>query len=135
MASAAYWIGAAADAVYMTGPTVQVGSIGVVATHTDRSKIDPSTSATTEITAGKYKRIASQNGPLTDEGRSEIQSQVDEIYRVFVDDIARFRGASVEDVLTRMADGRIFVGAKAQDAGLVDGVSTLAQLQADLANG
>lgn len=135
MASAAYWIGAAADAVYMTGPTVQVGSIGVVATHVDRSKIDPSTSATTEITAGKYKRIASQNGPLTDEGRSEIQGQVDEIYRVFVDDIARFRDTSVEDVLTRMADGRIFVGAKAQDAGLVDGVFTLAQLQAALADG
>ena len=38
MASAAYWVGSASDAVYITDSTTQVGSIGVVATHTDISK-------------------------------------------------------------------------------------------------
>lgn len=31
--SAAYWIGSAADAIYLSGDTVMAGSIGVVATH------------------------------------------------------------------------------------------------------
>ncbi|KKK95489.1 hypothetical protein LCGC14_2672290, partial [marine sediment metagenome] len=38
MASAAYWIGSAADRVFITGETTQVGSIGVVATHIDISR-------------------------------------------------------------------------------------------------
>ena len=40
MASAAYWIGSAADAVYISGDTSQVGSIGVVAAHMDISKAE-----------------------------------------------------------------------------------------------
>ena len=38
MASAAYWIGSAASSAYITDATTIVGSIGVVATHTDASK-------------------------------------------------------------------------------------------------
>src|SRR5581483_1697254 len=115
MASAAYWISSAADRVLITGETTQVGSIGVVATHTD-------------ITAGKYKRIASEHKPLDDEARAAIQEQVDHVYSVFVNEVARHRGTDVETVLDKMADGRIFLGSKAIDAGLVDGVSTEADL-------
>ena len=38
MASAAYWIGAAAHEVHISDDTTQVGSIGVVANHVDESK-------------------------------------------------------------------------------------------------
>jgi signal peptide peptidase SppA len=127
MASAAYWIGAAADQVFISSDVTMVGSIGVVSAHTDVSKAeDKQGIKTTEIYAGKYKRIASQYGPLTEEGRADIQDMVDHVYGVFVEDVARFRETSVEDVLARMADGRLFHGKKAIDAGLVDGVSTLA---------
>lgn len=126
MASAAYWIGSAADQIYIAGQTTEVGSIGVVAAHVDVSEQDKMFGEKyTEITAGKYKRIASMHKPLSDEGRAYIQSQVDQIYAVFVDTVSRFRGRSVEQVL-EAADGKIFMGQAAVDAGLVDGVATLA---------
>jgi len=125
MASAAFWIGAAADKVFISGRTVEVGSIGVVATHTDISKAEEKDGIkTTEIVAGKFKRIASQHGPLTKDGRDSIQESVDEVFSVFVSDVSKFRGVSEEKVLSSMADGRIFIGNKAVEAGLVDGIMT-----------
>jgi len=133
MASAAYWIGAQADVVVAASDTTLVGSIGVVASHQDISAAEEKAGVkTTEITAGKFKRIASQHAPLSDEGRADIQARVDYLYEVFVDAVAKARGVSVETVLSDMADGRVFIGQQAVKAGLVDGVSTLDALIADL---
>lgn len=126
MASAAYWIGSAADEVYAASQTTTVGSIGVVATHKDVSGAEASAGVkTTEIAAGKYKRIASQYEPLTQEGRQTIQDAVDYTYSIFVNDVARNRGTTADTVLENMADGRMFQGQQAVDAGLVDGIATL----------
>lgn len=126
MASAAYWIGSAAQAVYIADGTTAVGSIGVVASHTDISGAQAAKGIkTTEISAGKYKRIASEYGPLTDDGRKTIQDQLDYTYSIFVDAVAKNRGVSSSTVLARMADGKVFIGDQAIKAGLVDGVTTL----------
>jgi signal peptide peptidase SppA len=133
MMSAAYWIGAAASSLYMADQTTMVGSIGVVTQHVDVSKAEEQAGVkTTEIYAGKYKRIASEYEPLSADGRAELQAMVDDIYTVFVNDVARFRGVTADAVLKDMADGRIFIGQKALDAKLVDGVSTLGALIAKL---
>lgn len=124
MASAGYWTGSAANAVYLSGSTDHVGSIGVVATHS----YDPKRAGgqqVTEVTAGRYKRMVSDTGPLTQEGRAYLQSQVDELYRAFVEAVAENRRASVDDVLEHMADGRIFIGRQAVEAGLADGIATV----------
>ncbi len=129
MASAAYWAGSAAEKLYITEGTTQVGSIGVVATHMDVSKAEEQRGVkTTEVFAGKFKRINSQYGPLTDAGRATLQEQVDYTYSLFVQAVAMQRGVSVEKVLSDMADGRVFMGQQAIDAGLVDGMSTLPAL-------
>ena len=126
MASAAYWIGSAAQAAYIADGTTAVGSIGVVATHRDMSGAEKIAGIkTTEVYAGQYKRIASSYEPLTKAGRQSIQEQVDYTYSVFVGAVATQRGVSEETVLKDMADGRVFMGQQAIDAGLVDGVSTL----------
>jgi capsid assembly protease len=126
MASAAYWIGSAAEQIFIMDGTTEVGSIGVVATHEDWSKYEEKVGVkTTEITAGRYKRIASEYAPLSPEGRATIQEQVDNIYTIFVNDVAANRGKDVEAVLKEMADGRIFIGQKALAAGLVDGIKSL----------
>jgi signal peptide peptidase SppA len=131
MASAAYWIGSAADAVYASTEVAVVGSIGVVTRHVDVSAAEAKQGiVSTEIYSGKYKRIASQYGPLSEEGRAYIQESLDHAYSVFVDAVARNRGASVETVLTDMADGRTFQGSQAVAAGLVDGVATLPEVVA-----
>lgn len=80
---------------------------------------------TTEITAGQYKRVASQYAPLSESGRASIQDTVDYLYSIFVGAVAKARGVSEDKVLQDMADGRVFIGQQAIAAGLVDGVSTL----------
>lgn len=128
MCSAAYWAGSAADSIYLADLTTDVGSIGVVASHMDISGAEEKAGIkTTEITAGKYKRAVSQYQPLSEEGRALIQADLDQIYELFVDAVAANRGRSVEDVLNNMSDGRVFLGQKAVEAGLVDGVATLAE--------
>lgn len=136
MASAAYWIGSAASQVFTSNLTNLIGSIGVVQSHVDISRAEDARGVkTTEITAGRYKRIASQYGPLSQEGRDTLQDQVNQVYGVFVDTVARNRGVSAQTVLDNMADGRVFIGQQAIDAGLVDGVSTLDDLVARAAAG
>ncbi len=122
LASAAYWIGSAANSVYISGSVVEVGSIGVVV---DRSYNPAATVQQESIVAGRYKRIAKANEPLSDEARAIVQADVDYVYSLFVDDVAAYRSATSEQVLERMAEGRVFRGQQAIDAGLVDGVSTL----------
>lgn len=136
LASGAYWISAAADRIVISGKTTVLGSIGVVTAHNDISRAQEAAGIkTTEITAGRYKRIATQYAPLSEEGRAYLQEQVDDLYTAFVDSIAELRDVPVEKVLADMADGRIFIGTKAIDAGLADGVSSLDALVADLAAG
>jgi signal peptide peptidase SppA len=133
MASAAYWIGSAADKAYASGDTTAIGSIGVVAQHVDYSQREKNAGIkVTEITAGRYKRIASEHEPLTNEGRFDIQQKVDHLYSVFVDNVARHRGVDSQTVADHMADGKLFLGKQAVRAGLVDGVSTKAALVAQL---
>ncbi len=122
MASAGYWTGSSANAVYASGTTDLIGSIGVVMTHSYNPR---SSGETTEITAGKYKRMGTDTKPLDAEGRAYLQSQVDHLYGVFVDTVAENRGVTAQEVLDRMADGRVFIGQQALDAGLIDGFATV----------
>lgn len=131
MASAGYWLGSAANAVYASGATDVIGSIGVVMTHS----YDPRGSVQkTEITAGKYKRMATDSKPLDAEGRAYLQGQVDHIYSVFVDTVAGNRSATADQVLANMADGRVFIGQQAVDAGLIDGIASVDTLAEALAS-
>lgn len=133
MASAAYWIGAAAGRMYLSGDTTAAGSIGVVSQHTDYSNREAMLGVkTTEIYAGKFKRIASAHAPLSTEGKEYLQGMVDQLYSIFVGEVAKYRGRSADHVHASMADGRILIGKKAVDAGLVDGITTLDALIASL---
>lgn len=130
LCSAGYWAGSAANAIYISSPVVVAGSIGVVV---DRS-YNPNTTVQQEhIVAGRYKRIAKANEPLSEESRAIVQADVDYVYTLFVDTVADNRGVTSEQVLEHMADGRLFRGQQAIDAGLVDGVSTLDALVESLA--
>ncbi len=129
MASAAYWIGSAATDVYASSETTAVGSIGVVATHTDVSAAQAAEGVkTTEIYAGKFKRIATQYETLTEDGKASIQAQVDYLYSVFVGAVAKHRSMATDAVLENMADGRIFIGQQSVDAGLVKSIQTKEQI-------
>lgn len=133
MASAAYWLGSAADRAFIASDTTQVGSIGVLYRHVDLSGAQEKAGIKVQnVYAGRYKTLVSSDAPLSDEARGEMQAMVDKLYGLFVDTVATHRGVDAATVLAKMADGRIFLGREAVDAGLVDGVATLDQVIADL---
>lgn len=120
--SAGYWIASAANKIVVS-PSTEVGSIGVVAMHLDASGFEQRIGVKwTEVTSGKYKRIASEHGPLTDEGRAYLQELVDAHFKVFVETVAANRGMTVEDVLS-VGDGRVFIGKDALGKKLIDGIA------------
>lgn len=131
MMSAAYWVGCAANAVYISGPTVMAGSIGVVTTHRHDAEQSQGVS---EIVAGRYKRIDSSIAPLSAEGAGYLQERVNYIYGTFVNAVAAYRGVTPEVASQRMAEGRSFIGQQAIDAGLVDEIMPLGHLVGAMAS-
>ena len=124
-ASAAYWIGSAAEQFVVT-PGGDVGSIGVFYVHFDMSKFNEQVGLGVEyIHAGKYKVEGNPDNPLDDEARAALQSDADGWYETFTEHVARNRGVGVRAVRAGFGEGRT-VGAKAALAeGMVDRVATL----------
>jgi signal peptide peptidase SppA len=123
--SAAYWIASQADELVVT-PSGSAGSIGVYMLHEDWSKfnedfgVDP-----TYIFAGRYKVDGNPDEPLSETALQEWQQEVDDLYALFVDAVARGRGVSAEAVKSGYGEGRILLAARALEAGLVDRIDTL----------
>lgn len=129
MASAAYWIGSAAQAIVIE-ETGAAGSIGVVQAHYDYSEADKQAGVKrTYIYAGKYKTAGNTAEPLNPESIEYLQSGVDYIYSLFVDTVARHRGVTIAQALA-MAEGRIFIGRQALDIGLTDVIGNFEQAHA-----
>ena len=131
MASAAYAIGSAADKIYISGNTTQIGSIGVITMHVDWSEAFKKAGVkVTEIKRGKYKAVGSPYKSLDKDSKDMIQEEIDYLYTVFVDTVAKNRGIAAEMVLSQMSTDvkPIFIGEQAIEAGLADGVSTMALL-------
>jgi signal peptide peptidase SppA len=124
-ASAAYWIAAACDQVFVT-PGGLVGSIGVYCIHQDISKAaDDAGVKVTFISAGKYKVDGNQFEPLGDDARSRVQARVDDVYGQFVRDVARGRGLPEATVRSGFGEGDVVTAKKAVAEGMADGVMTL----------
>jgi HK97 family phage major capsid protein len=125
MASAAYYIGAAADEIVAT-PSAEVGSIGVYAVHEDRSAMNEAEGLKyTIIKAGKYKAEGNPFGPLSDDALAAAQEKIDQYYGMFVRDVATFRGVSVAEVRNGYGEGRALIAKQALAAGMIDRVATL----------
>ena len=120
MASAAYEIGSAADEV-LAGPSSMIGSIGVLMVHEDWSVFNEKNGiSVTYLTAGRYKALGNPDEPLSSLARDTFQAELDIFYTLFVEKVARNRDVDVSKVISDMADGRMFIGQQAADAGLVD---------------
>jgi ClpP class serine protease len=129
MASAGIWGGSAANAMYLTGPTVQAGSIGIYA-RMALSQADP---GSIEFVRGKYKRGSINGSAPSADYMAYFEAGLDYLYSLFVETFASHRGLNAETVLEKMADGRLFIGQQAIDAGLVDGFASLDELVEKLA--
>lgn len=135
MASAAYWIGTAADELVMT-PSAEVGSVGVFAAHEDVSAAQEKAGVrVTLVSAGEFKTQGNPYEPLTEEALATIQARVDDYYGMFVKAVARNRGVSVAAVREDYGKGLAFGAAQALAAGMVDRIETLDQTLVRLAKG
>ncbi len=123
-ASAAYWLGAQADELYVT-PGGEVGSIGVWQAHFDYSQALAAEGVTpTLISAGKYKVEGNPYAPLDEEAQGFMQSRVNDYYGTFTKAIARGRAAPIAQVRDGMGQGRVLGADAALAENMVDGVST-----------
>lgn len=124
-ASAAYWLATSADKLFVT-PSGEVGSVGVLSIHEDRSEANAKDGYRYEvIKAGQYKAEDSPFAPLTDDARAFIQARVDEYYGMFVESLARNRAMKKRDVDATFGQGRIFGAKDAVARGMADGIKTL----------
>lgn len=125
MASAGYWLGAAADEI-IASPSSLTGSIGVIATHISMARyLSDAGIDVTLIRAGKYKAEGNQFEPLTEEARESMQGLVDQIYSDFVSSVAKYRDAKPSEVRSGYGEGRVLTAKDALSAGLVDRIETL----------
>ena len=109
-----------------------LGSIGVVALHVDRSARDAMEGfRTTTVYAGARKNDFNPHETLKDGARQTLQIEVDRVYALFVDTVARNRGLTADAV--RATEARLFFGEDAVRAGLADEVGTLRDALAALA--
>lgn len=132
MASAAYVLASGAGKIYSNDMAL-VGSIGVIATHMDYSKaLEMEGIRPTVIRAGKEKALAQPTEPLTEAAKAQIQDQVDTIYNIAVDNVAKYRGVSSDFARQHMANGKEFIGEEAALVKLTDGVISLDALMIDL---
>lgn len=123
--SAAYWIGSAARSVIVE-KTSQVGGIGVLMVHEDWSERDRMEGLKrTFLSAGKYKTVGNDAEPLSSDARAIFEGRLGYYYTLFVDAVARNRKEDPETVIEKMAEGRVFIGSQAVEAGLADATGTL----------
>lgn len=134
MASAAYWIGTAADELVVT-PSGEVGSIGVFMVHEDWSKFyEEAGIKPTLIKAGKYKAEGNDIEPLSDEARDYIQGRVNDVYDEFVKAVAKGRGVNASAVKSGFGQGRVVGARDAVKMGMADRIETLDETVARMAS-
>ncbi|MDP7081639.1 MAG: signal peptide peptidase SppA [Candidatus Undinarchaeales archaeon] len=118
-ASGAYWAASACNRTVADELSV-TGSVGVISQHMDYGGLyDKLGINTTIIKGGRLKDAGASHRPLTDEELELIQGIVNTTHKVFIQDVVRNRGLTVEQVL-EVSTGRLFIGIQAKDIGLVD---------------
>ncbi len=118
MASAAYYIGSAADKV-ISDKSAMVGSIGTILTHMDYSARAAQMGVkVTHITGGKDKALANSYEPLTESGKEYLQGIVNDAYTQFKADVVLHRGEKID--IEKVSTGRVFTASNALELGLID---------------
>lgn len=118
-ASGGYWIAACGDRIF-ANPSTLTGSIGVYVPYSNLEELYKKIGLKQEkIKSGPHKDILSPERSMSDAERAIIQGMVDDIYSQFLEVVATGRNMEYEQVKA-LADGRIFTGRQAKEAGLVD---------------
>jgi|SRR5215471_1034154 len=119
--SAAYWLAAAAPRIVAEENSF-VGSIGVVATHVDRSGAQERQGIRAmQVVSSQSPR--KRQDPFTGEGRQQLQDMVDIVAELFIGRVAQFRGVSPETVMEQFGAGGVLSAPNAKAVGMIDAIS------------
>jgi len=122
-ASAAYWVASQCNAIY-ANPGARVGSIGTYLAVEDSSGMADNLGLKVHVLkAGDYKGAGIPGTAVTDDHLAHFQQQVNDLNSQFVSAVGRGRDKTPEQ-MKELSDGRMYVGAKARIAGLVEGVTS-----------
>ena len=134
-ASGGYYIASAADAI-VASPVTLTGSIGIFGILPDASELGRKVGVSIDVVqTSPYADMSMSDPmamllrPLTPEKGQLIQMEVERGYKTFLSRVATGRDMSVEAV-DSVGQGRVWLGAKAKELGLVDELGGLETLSA-----
>lgn len=134
-ASGGYYIAAPAQKI-LANPGTITGSIGVIMQFTNVEELLGKVGLKSQtVKSGMHKDIGSPVRPMSSADREILQLMIDDVYAQFVQAVAESRQMDIDKV-RQLADGRIFTGRQAFEAGLVDelgGYRDAIRVAADLA--
>jgi ClpP class serine protease len=116
MASAAYWIGSAADKIY----SVDTGLIGSIGTILSMPNPDDSTT----VIVSDYSPNKNLD-PTTKEGLADAKRIVNDLALIFIKSVAANRSVKEKVVLSQYGKGAVFVAEDALIRGMIDGIVSL----------
>lgn len=120
-ASGGFYISMAADYI-VANPNTLTGSIGVISEFPKaQGLLDKLGIEFVIIKSGEFKDAGHFAEPMSEEERAWWQQIITEAYERFVQVVAEGRNLPVERV-RELADGRLFTGRQALEAGLIDAV-------------
>ncbi len=121
--SAGYMAALGADRIFAREGSI-TGSIGVIFQATDVTGLLAKLGISTEaLKSAPLKAVPSPLEPLTPEGREATMAVIDDVYQMFVRLVVERRRMGREEAL-KLADGRVFTGGQAIEAGLVDEIGS-----------
>jgi len=131
MASAAYFVGSAADEV-IASPDSMVGSIGSVATIKSQAEALEEEGIEVEVVRSTPKKAKPNPAePIDEDSVKEVQQLVNSAHKQFVRQVAINLDISEETVSNTMADGSVISGSEAEDTNFVDKVATIDDVMAE----
>ncbi|HUS31448.1 MAG TPA: signal peptide peptidase SppA [Kofleriaceae bacterium] len=123
-ASGGYYIAAGATKIFAQEDTL-TGSIGVVGGHIAPAAALAKLGVNTfPMGRGKHATLMSSFQPWTDDEKKLMQTHMEAVYKVFVSRVAAGRKKTAEQIQP-IAQGRVWVGTKAKELGLVDEIGGL----------
>src|SRR5262245_5710668 len=124
-ASGGYYLAMATDNIFVHPSTV-TGSIGVIMlTVNAKGLLEKVGVEANAITSGPRKDMGSPFRTMTPEEKLIFQGVIDSFYSRFLAVVQEGRPQLSADQIKKLADGRIYSGAQAKEAGLVDNVGYL----------
>jgi protease-4 len=118
-ASGGYYIASGANLI-MANRGTATGSIGVIMQFANVEGMSKKVGLDFfNLKAGRYKDVGSPFRSMTPEDKAYLQGFLDNIYHQFLNDVAQNRKIPLARMKT-LAEGRIYTGEEAKEAGLVD---------------